>query len=125
MSGRLQNLQLVMTEAYHFVGLEISAHGRILSFQRNADHSQELSGNVVDQETVFLCNLRFQSVGMIDGVYAEVMVEVSVCTEQVYGFQSLVVYVLGDGRTLFFVVGTAVYDYTFLRVVAYYIGILL
>ena len=80
---------------------------------------------MTNQFIVLLRYFSLQSVSLIDGIDAKVMVEVSVGAEQVHWLQSLAVDVVGDSFALLIVVSTAVDDNTLLRLVAHYIGILL
>lgn len=51
-----------------------------------------------------------QSESLVNGVVAEVVVEVSVCDEEVYRLQVLIVDVGHKSFTLSLIVGSAVYD---------------
>ena len=62
---------------------------------------------------------------LVDGVDAEVMVEMPMRTEQMHGFQFVVVDIVHQCVALFIVIGATVYDHTLLALVAHHVGVLL
>ena len=124
MAGGLEDGELVFAKADHFVILEIAADGREGALEFDADDRLELSGQVGDEESVFGGNLYLQAVGVVDGVDAVVMVEVTVGGEQVDGFQAVAADIVADGGALLFVIGAAVDDDTLEGLVAHHVGVL-
>ena len=61
----------------------------------------------------------------MDGVDAEVMVEVPVGAEQVHGLQLVVLDIVDNGVALLVVVGTTIDDDTLFGLIAHHVGVLL
>ena len=124
-AGGLQYLQAVVAEADDLVGAEETAYGGVFAAERGADDALEVVGDVGDDEVVFLGGLHLQTIGLVDGVDAEVVVPVAVGGEETDGLETLTADVVGDGAALVVVVGATVDDDTFEGVVADHVGILL
>lgn len=124
-AGRLQHLQAVVAKADDLVGGEETTYGRIFPAEGSADDALEVTGNIGDDELVFLGCLHLQTVGLVDGVDTKVMVPMAVCGQEATGFQTLAADIVGDGLTFVVIIGTAVDDDTVECLVTYYVGVLL
>jgi hypothetical protein len=80
---------------------------------------------VFEQFAVTFANLGLQAVCFVNKNVAEIVVKMTMCGEEVYGFQLLVCDVTLNGRALFVVIGSAVDDDTFATVVADDVAVLL
>ena len=121
----LQDRELVVAETNHLVMAEVTAYGWEVATQRCTDDGLELSGQVGDEELVLSGNLDLQTIGVVDGVDAEVVVEVAMGGQQMDRAQVLALDILRDGGSLLLIVGPAVDDDAFAGLVADYVGILL
>ena len=119
----LEDTELVVAEADDLAGEEKAANGRELALEFDADDGLELSREVGDEEIVFSVYLYLQAVGGVDGVDAVVVVEVTVCGQQVDGLQAFVADIVEDGGALLFIIGAAVDDDAFFGLVAHHVGV--
>ena len=103
----LEDTELVVAESDDLVGEEIAAYSRELALEFDADDGLELSREVGDEEIVFSVYLYLQAVGVVDGVDAVVVVEVTVGGQQVDGLQAVVADIVEDGGALLFIIGAA------------------
>jgi hypothetical protein len=90
-----------------------------------ACHIVELTRKIGDEPLVIGCYLWFQSPCIIDGVDTEVMVEMAMGTQKVYGLEVVVVDVFYKCIALGIVVGAAVDDDALEAIIAHYISVLL
>ena len=112
-------------ETNHLVGAEEMVGFGILPAQLDARHGLELTREVGDEPLVLGSYLRFQSPRVEDGVDAEVMVEVTMGGQQMYGLEMIVVDIVDKGIALGIVVGAAIDDDTLEAIIAHHIGVLL
>lgn len=125
MTGCEDDLQLMVAEGDDVVIFQQSADGWLVFADIHAKETAGLVWHVFEQLAVLGANLGFQTVGFIKKNVAEIVVEMSVCGEEVYGFQLAVGDVTLNGRALFVVIGSAVDDDTFATVVADDVAVLL
>lgn len=108
----------------------------VVIFQQTSDgwlfvgdiHAKELLGvlwQVFEQFAVTFANLGLQAVCFVNKNVAEIVVKMTMCGEEVYGFQLLVCDVTLNGRALFVVIGSAVDDDTLAAFVADDVAVLL
>ena len=89
MAWGLQYLKGVMTESDRLARFEIMTYLRVLTMQRETDHRLKLAWQIVDEVGVICRDLYLQPIGLEDEVIAEVMIEVSMRSQQMNGFQLL------------------------------------
>ena len=77
------------------------------------------------QFLVALCHFRLQSEFLVDGVVAEVMVQMAMGNEQMHRLQLVLLDIVGDGVAFFRIERAAVDDDAFLGLIAYNIAVFL
>lgn len=125
MTGSGQNLQTVRPKSDNLVLSKETAWSRILAAEFYARHNLELIGNIGDEPLVFGSNLGLKPPGIEHGVDAEVMVEMTMGAQKVYGFEIICVYIIYKCLALSIVVSAAIYDYTLAGFIANHVGVLL
>ena len=124
-SRSLQYLQFVVAKGDLLIFLEEMSYRRILYVEV---HVVELAGLLyyaIHQVLVAFRHLHLQFEGIIYGIVAKEVVQVSVCGKQVLGLQSVVVDIADYGLSLFGVERSTVNDDTLLCLVAHHIAVLL
>ena len=124
MSRSLDNLNLVSAELDYVASLECLSLGNDWLVERYTEVGSLLVGS---QHVAFVgaVNLKRQTVSLRDESIAEVVVEMSVSGNEVYGLQLVSLDIFLDSQFLSLVVGTTVDDDTFLSLVAHNIAVLL
>ena len=79
---------------------------------------------VFHQMFVCLCHLGFESESLIDGVVAKVVVKMTMCHQQVYGVETILGNIIGNGFSFFWIEGSAVNDDALLGFVAHHVAVL-
>ena len=124
-AGGLQYLKGMVAKSDDLVIVEETAYGRVLPTEWGTDDALEVAGDICDEVFVFFSRFYLESKSLIDGVDAQVVIPVAMCGKEMAGLQSLTFDVIDDGLALILIIGATVYNDTFERVVAHYVGVLL
>ena len=112
MSWCMQKGKGVAAEVYLFVFREIMSHRGFPFLQMDTKQVTALLVQVFYQERILTHRLYFQAKRLIDGMIAPVVVKVSVGSQQMNGFQSIVFDIVTDSIAFFWIIRSTVDDAT-------------
>ena len=125
MTWRADNLQLMMAKADDVAIFQQTTRRRLLLRNQHAKHLLSLLWQTLHQFLVFGSNLHLQHIALIDVGIAKIVVQMSMCSQQMHRLQLVLFDIVAKGLTFFVLVGATVDDDTLVALVAHHIAVLL
>ena len=125
MTRSLNNLELMAAELDDSIFLEEMTDRRELRIQLHLIEGLSLMGQPLHQLLIALCHFRLQSELLVDGIVAEIMVEMTMGNEEMNRLQIVLSDILGDRLALFWIEGAAIYDDALEGVIADHVAVFL
>ena len=121
----LDDGEFVIAELDYLIFLKEMTDRREVGVELHLVECLCLMSQTLHQLLIALCHFRLQSELLVDGVVAEIMVEMTMGNEEMNRLQIVLSDILGDCLALFWIEGTAIYDDALEGVIADHVAVFL